>query len=67
MFEYFDIEADVDIPTVSGWVVEELKHMPVPGDTFEYKNLSVKVTKCDLRHVLEIVVKVNENNENEEE
>lgn len=67
MFEYFDMEADVDIPTVSGWVVEELKHMPVPGDTFEYENLSVKVTKCDLRHVLEIVVKVNEKKEDEEE
>ncbi|MBE6574022.1 MAG: HlyC/CorC family transporter [Ruminococcaceae bacterium] len=67
MFEYLDIEADVDIPTVSGWVVEELKHMPVPGDTFEYENLSVKVTKCDPRHVLEIVVKVNEKTEDEEE
>ena len=67
MFEYFDMESDVDIPTVSGWVVEELKHMPIPGDTFEYENLSVKVTKCDLRHVLEIVVKVNEKKDNEEE
>lgn len=67
MFEYLDIEADVDIPTVSGWVVEELKHMPVPGDTFEYENLSVRVTKCDPRHVLEIVIKVNEKTEDEEE
>ncbi|MBR5514742.1 MAG: HlyC/CorC family transporter [Clostridia bacterium] len=67
MFEYFDMEADVDIPTVSGWVVEELKHMPIPGDTFEFEHLSVKVTKCDLRHVLEIVVKVNEKNNKDEE
>lgn len=67
MFEYLDIEADVDIPTVSGWVVEELKHMPIPGDTFEYENLSVRVTKCDPRHVLEIVVRVNEKPEDDEE
>lgn len=67
MFEYLDIEADIDIPTVSGWVVEELKHMPIPGDTFEYENLSVRVTKCDPRHVLEIVVKVNEKSVGEEE
>ncbi len=67
MFEFLDMEYDLDIATVSGWVVEELKQLPKIGDSFEYRNLSVKVTKCDLRHVLEIVVKVNEISENEEE
>ena len=67
MFEFLDIEYDLDIATVSGWVIEELKQLPRPGDTFEYENLSVKVTKTDTRHVLEIVVKVNEINEDEEE
>ncbi len=67
MFEFLDIEYDLDIATVSGWVIEELKQLPRPGDTFEYENLSVKVTKTDTRHVLEIVIKVNEISENEEE
>ncbi len=67
MFEFLDIEYDLDIATVSGWVIEELKQLPRPGDTFEYENLSVKVTKTDTRHVLEIVVKVNEVSEDEEE
>lgn len=67
MFEFLDIENDLDIATVSGWVVEELKQLPRPGDKFEYENLSVTVTKTDTRHVLEIVVKVNEISENEEE
>ncbi len=67
MFEFLDIEYDLDIATVGGWVVEELKQLPRPGDTFEYENLSVKVTKTDTRHVLEIVVKVNEIKEKEEE
>ena len=67
MFEFLDIEYDLDIATVSGWVIEELKQLPRPGDTFEYENLSVKVTKTDTRHVLEIVIKVNEITENEEE
>ena len=67
MFEFLDIENDLDIATVSGWVVEELKQLPRPGDTFEYENLSVTVTKTDTRHVLEIVVRVNEISEDEEE
>ena len=67
MFEFLDIEYDLDIATVSGWVVEELKQLPRPGDTFEYENLSVRVTKTDTRHVLEIIVKVNEIKEDEEE
>ncbi|MBR6515116.1 MAG: HlyC/CorC family transporter [Clostridia bacterium] len=67
MFEFLDIEYDLDIATVSGWVVEELKQLPRPGDTFEYENLSVTVTKTDTRHVLEIVIKVNEISEDEEE
>ncbi len=67
MFEFLDIECDLDIATVSGWVVEELKQLPRPGDTFEYENLSVTVTKTDTRHVLEIVVKVNEITEDEDE
>ncbi len=67
MFEFLDIGNDLDIATVSGWVVEELKQLPRPGDTFEYENLSVTVTKTDTRHVLEIVVKVNEISDDEEE
>lgn len=67
MFDFLDVENDLDIATVSGWVVEELKQLPKPGDTFEYKNLSVTVTKTDTRHVLEITVKVNEISEDEEE
>lgn len=61
MFERFEMDnAFEDIPTVSGWVIENLKQLPKPGDRFEYENLSVTVTKCDSRHVLEIKVKVKD-------
>ena len=60
MFELFGMDEELDIPTVSGWVLEELKHMPAEGDSFTYKGLDVTVTKCDARHVLEIVVKASE-------
>lgn len=56
--EKFDIDDETDITTVGGWVIEKLGKIPVKGDSFEYKNLHVTVSKCDSRHVLEIVVKV---------
>ncbi|MBQ7160325.1 MAG: HlyC/CorC family transporter [Clostridia bacterium] len=58
LFELLEIDEELDIPTVSGWVIEELKHIPEVGDTFDYKNLHVTVTECDDRHALEIVVNV---------
>lgn len=67
MFECFDMENELDITTVSGWVIEELKRVPKVGDTFEYENLSVRVTKCDAKHVLEILVKINEKLEEDDE
>lgn len=58
MFERFGVDVELDIPTVSGWVIDELKHLPVKGDEFDFMNLHVTVSKCDTRHVLEITVKV---------
>ena len=56
LFELFGMDEELDIPTVSGWVIEELKHLPEVGDSFDYKNLHVTVTECDDRHALEILV-----------
>ena len=58
LFELLDIDDELDIPSVSGWVIEELKKVPAVGDSFTYGNLHVTVTKCDNKHVLEIIVKV---------
>ena len=67
LFEIADINEELDIPTVGGWVIDELKHLPEEGETFEYQNLFVTVSKCDDRHVLEIVVKVVDPEEAEED
>ncbi len=67
LFELADINEELDIPTVGGWVIDELKHLPEEGETFEYQNLNVTVSKCDDRHVLEIVVKIVDPTENEDE
>ncbi len=67
MFEQFGIKNEVDIPTVSGWVIESFGHIPGIGESFDYENLSVTVTQCDSRHVLEIKVVVNPTEDDEDE
>jgi putative hemolysin len=51
--------------TVSGWVVEELGKIPSVGDSFVFENLEVTVIQTDLKRVMEIEVKVL-NDENKE-
>lgn len=64
MFDYFDVEEDIDATTVNGWVVLELDRLPKKGDKFrytaDYKQFDVIVTKADERKALEIIVKVTE-------
>ena len=44
--------------TVSGWVLEEIGHIPEAGESFQYENLNVVVTKTDSKRVLEITVEL---------
>ena len=64
MFDYFDVEEDIDATTVNGWVVLQLDKLPNAGDTFtyeaDYKRFDVKVTKADQRKALEINLVVTE-------
>ena len=64
MFDYFDVEEDIDATTVNGWVVLQLDKLPSVGDSFvyeaDYKRFEVKVTKADSRKALEINMIVTE-------
>lgn len=64
MFDYFDVEEDIDATTVNGWVVLELDKLPSVGDTFtyeaDYKRFEVKVTKADNRKALEVNMTVTD-------
>lgn len=72
MFEYFDIKPtdENDLPqTVNGWVLKELGHLPEPGESFDYKNMHVEVTKSDKKIVEEVritIISEDEESENEE-
>ena len=58
MLDFFDIEEEMDVQTVNGWVVVQLDKLPKKNDTFqqeiENKLLKVRVTKADDRRALEI-------------
>jgi len=67
MLEFFSIEDEFDdVMTVNGWVVIELDKIPEPGDSFQYKNLKVRVTKAEERRALEINI-IDENKKDSEE
>ncbi|MCD7919811.1 MAG: hemolysin family protein [Clostridiales bacterium] len=58
VFELFDVRGECDSDTVSGWVLDELGHIPKVGDRFTYENLEVTVTAIRRMRVLEIRVVV---------
>jgi len=58
MFEHFDIKAESESNTVSGWIMDMLRRIPEEGDSFTYENLKVTVTKADARRAEECVVEV---------
>ena len=67
MQELLNLAGEFDFATVNGWVLALLERIPEVGDSFEYDNLSVRVTKVDSRRVLEINVTVKETEEKAEE
>ena len=60
-------DEDWDSNTVSGWVIERIGDIPAIGTTFDYNNLSLTVTKRNLRKVLEVKVEIKREDETEKE
>ena len=58
MFSYFGIKADSASNTVGGWIMDTLRGIPKEGDSFDYENLRVTVTKTGVRRVEECIVQV---------
>ena len=64
MFDFFDVEEEIDATTVNGWVVLQIDKLAEVGDHFiyeaDYKRFDVTVTKADARKSLEINMTVTE-------
>ncbi len=64
-FEFFDIEAEADSSSVSGWVAEQIGEVPEAGDRFQFHNLSVVVDQVENKRVIAILVTVEPQKEEE--
>ncbi len=60
MYDLFQVRGDCGAATVSGWVMEQVGRVPEEGDHFQAEGLDVTVTKVEHRRVLEIQVRVLE-------
>lgn len=65
--EYSDSDFESEYTTVGGWAAEMLDKIPDEGDTFEYEDLSVTVTKASNLRVEKLVVKDNREDEDDDE
>lgn len=68
--EYFELEdeEELDVSTVNGWITEITGIIPEVNYSFDYKNLTVTITKADLfmTHEIKVVVHPTEALKNEE-
>ena len=60
MYDLFQVKGTCDAATVSGWVMEQVGRVPEEGDHFQAEGLDVTVTQVEHRRVLEIRVRVME-------
>ena len=60
MYDLFQVKGTCDAATVSGWVMEQVGRVPEVGDHFRAEGLDVTVTRVEHRRVLEIRVRVME-------
>lgn len=68
--EYFKLEdeEELDVSTVNGWITEITGIIPEVNYSFDYKNLTVTITKADqfMTHEIKVVVHPSEAIKNEE-
>lgn len=66
-FEIAGEEDNFEALTVSGWITEKLGDIPRAGVRFDYKNLSIEVTKSSIRKVLQIKATLIQQPDSEEQ
>ena len=54
--EFFHLNAETEMSSVSGWVMEQCDRVPEVGDRFSCQGLDVQVTRVDNHRTGEIKV-----------
>ena len=55
----FDIKSDSHSVSLGGWIMDQMECIPDEGDSFEYENLTITVSKTDDHRVESVTVTVN--------
>ncbi|MBQ7779658.1 MAG: HlyC/CorC family transporter [Clostridia bacterium] len=63
----YDLSIESESISVGGWVMEQMGKIPDVGDSFEYDNVSVTVTKLDGQRVSQIKMQVTPKPDTDEE
>jgi CBS domain containing-hemolysin-like protein len=50
--------------TLGGWLFEGFKHVPIIGESIQYKNLTFIINEIQNRRIQSVIVKINNNNQN---
>jgi len=67
-FDYFNLRQneEIDVVTVSGWIISELKKIPSINDTFVYENLNMKIIDVSTKKINKVEVIIEEIKEEKE-
>ena len=63
LFDELEIKEELEVLTVSGWVMDMLGRLPQKDDKFEYHNLKVKVLEMDDKRVEKVQILVGPKDE----
>ena len=55
--EFFDVKLESDSISVGGWVMEQLNHVPVQGESFSACHLEITVSEVSAYRVSFITVR----------
>ena len=64
--DMFDISSDSHSVSLGGWVMDEMERIPDEGDSFEYENLTITVSKTDDHRVETVTVTVHDKEEDDD-
>lgn len=56
--ELLNIELPSDHDTIGGFVLQQLGHLPEPGDRFTFENLHVEIEEMERNRILRLTIKV---------
>lgn len=64
---FFDIRAEYESVSLSGWIMEQLERVPEKGDRLQIENLDITVNEIGSHRAESVIVKVNEKKTEDDE